>query len=119
MLAEGEPLHSHQDKEVVALGPQARQEAGVEAVRAWFSTPTCNPAHTSSRAKALLEAKQPTLFVSLLAQSCRRSIASFERCSTTVSAKLFLYRPPACGRYACREIDEHNSAPPPASRSRS
>src|SRR6202046_689738 len=62
MLAEGEALTPLQDKEIVAVGRKLAK-LGVEAVAILFLNSYVNPAH-EQRAKQLLEARHPDLFVS-------------------------------------------------------
>jgi N-methylhydantoinase A len=100
MLAEGEPLHALKDKEVVALGRKL-QKLGVEAVAILFLNSYVNPAH-EQRAKALLEAKHPDLFVSA-SHELSQEYREFERCST-VAANAYIG--PRVKRYLA-EIDEH------------
>jgi N-methylhydantoinase A len=100
MLAEGEPLRALEDKEVVALGRRL-QKLGVEAVAILFLNSYVNPAH-EQRAKALLEAKHPDLFVSA-SHELSQEYREFERCST-VAANAYIG--PRVRRYLA-EIDEH------------
>jgi len=100
MLAEGEPLTPLKDKEIVALGRKL-QKLGVEAVAILFLNSYVNPAH-ERRAKALLEAKHPELFVSA-SHELSQEYREFERCST-VAANAYIG--PRVRRYLA-EIDAH------------
>src|ERR1051326_4081923 len=100
MLAEGEPLHALKVKEVVALGRKLAK-LGVEAVAILFLNSYVNPAH-EQRAKALLEAKHPDLFVSA-SHELSQEYREFERCST-VAANAYIG--PRVRQYLA-EIDEH------------
>src|SRR5215472_11858700 len=93
MLAEGEALVRLKDKEVAALG--------VEAVAILFLNSYVNPAH-EQRAKALLEAQHPELFVSA-SHELSQEYREFERCST-VAANAYIG--PRVRRYLA-EIDAH------------
>jgi N-methylhydantoinase A len=100
MLAEGEVLHPLKDKEIAALGRRLKQ-LGVEAVAILFLNSYVNPAH-ERRAKALLEAKHPGLFVSA-SHELSQEYREFERCST-VAANAYIG--PRVRRYLS-EIDTH------------
>ena len=100
MLAEGEPLRALKEKEVVALGRKL-QKLGVEAVAILFLNSYVNPAH-EQRAKALLEAKHPGLFVSA-SHELSQEYREFERCST-VAANAYIG--PRVRQYLA-EIDDH------------
>jgi N-methylhydantoinase A len=100
MLAEGEPLHALKDRDVIALGRKLAK-LGVEAVAILFLNSYVNPAH-ERRAKALLEAKHPDLFVSA-SHELSQEYREFERCST-VAANAYIG--PRVRRYLA-EIDEH------------
>src|SRR5690348_12412695 len=100
MLAEGEALTPLKDKEVAALGRKLAK-LGVEAVAILFLNSYVNPAH-ERRAKALLEAKHPELFVSA-SHELSQEYREFERCST-VAANAYIG--PRVRRYLA-EIDEH------------
>jgi N-methylhydantoinase A len=100
MLAEGEPLHGLKDRDVVALGRKLAK-LGVEAVAILFLNSYVNPAH-EQRAKALLEARHPELFVSA-SHELSQEYREFERCST-VAANAYIG--PRVRRYLA-EIDEH------------
>ena len=100
MLAEGEALTPLKDKEVAALGRKLAK-LGVEAVAILFLNSYVNPAH-ERRAKALLEAKHPQLFVSA-SHELSQEYREFERCST-VAANAYIG--PRVRRYLA-EIDEH------------
>src|SRR5246127_617108 len=100
MYAEGEPLHALKDREIVALGRKLAK-LGAEAVAILFLNSYVNPAH-EQRAKALLEAKHPDLFVSA-SHELSQEYREFERCST-VAANAYIG--PRVRRYLA-EIDEH------------
>ena len=100
MLAEGEPLTRLKDKDIVALGRKL-QKLGVEAVAILFLNSYVNPAH-EQRAKALLEARHPGLFVSA-SHELSQEYREFERCST-VAANAYIG--PRVRRYLA-EIDSH------------
>ena len=100
MLAEGEALTPLDDKEIVALGRKL-DKLGVDAVAILFLNSYVNPAH-EQRAKALLEAKHPELFVSA-SHELSQEYREFERCST-VAANAYIG--PRVRRYLA-EIDEH------------
>src|SRR5262252_7696218 len=100
MLAEGEPLVRLKDKEVAALGRKLAK-LGVEAVAILFLNSYVNPAH-EQRAKALLEAQHPELFVSA-SHELSQEYREFERCST-VAANAYIG--PRVRRYLA-EIDAH------------
>src|SRR5690348_18248037 len=82
MVAEGEALTALKDKEVAALGRKLAK-LGVEAVAILFLNSYVNPAH-ERRAKALLEAKHPDLFVSA-SHELSQEYREFERCSTVAA----------------------------------
>src|SRR6185437_12915843 len=100
MLAEGEPLHALKDKEVATLGRKL-VKLGVEAVAILFLNSYVNPVH-EQRAKKLLEASHPGLFVSA-SHELSQEYREFERCST-VAANAYIG--PRVRRYLA-EIDEH------------
>jgi N-methylhydantoinase A len=100
MLAEGEPLTPLKEKDIIALGRKL-QKLGVEAVAILFLNSYVNPAH-EQRAKKLLEAKHPGLFVSA-SHELSQEYREFERCST-VAANAYIG--PRVRRYLA-EIDEH------------
>jgi N-methylhydantoinase A len=100
MLAEGEALTALKDKEVASLGRKLAK-LDVEAVAILFLNSYVNPAH-ERRAKALLEAKHPGLFVSA-SHELSQEYREFERCST-VAANAYIG--PRVRRYLA-EIDEH------------
>src|SRR5215472_17092232 len=100
MLAEGEALVRLKDKEVAALGRKLAK-LGVEAVAILFLNSYVNPAH-EQRAKALLEAQHPELFVSA-SHELSQEYREFERCST-VAANAYIG--PRVRRYLA-EIDAH------------
>jgi N-methylhydantoinase A len=100
MLAEGEALTPLKDKEIVALGRKL-EKLGVEAVAILFLNSYVNPAH-EQRAKQLLEARHPDLFVSA-SHELSQEYREFERCST-VAANAYIG--PRVRRYLA-EIDTH------------
>jgi N-methylhydantoinase A len=100
MLAEGEPLHPLKDREIATLGRKL-VKLGVEAVAILFLNSYVNPAH-EQRAKKLLEASHPGLFVSA-SHELSQEYREFERCST-VAANAYIG--PRVRRYLA-EIDEH------------
>jgi len=100
MLAEGEALRTLKDKEIAALGRKLVKR-GVEAVAILFLNSYVNPAH-EQRAKTLLEASHPGLFVSA-SHELSQEYREFERCST-VAANAYIG--PRVRRYLA-EIDDH------------
>ena len=100
MLAEGEALTPLKEKEIVALGRKL-EKFGVEAVAILFLNSYVNPAH-EQRAKQLLEARHPDLFVSA-SHELSQEYREFERCST-VAANAYIG--PRVRRYLA-EIDAH------------
>jgi N-methylhydantoinase A len=100
MLAEGEALRALKDKEIAALGRKL-VKLGVEAVAILFLNSYVNPAH-EQRAKKLLEANHPGLFVSA-SHELSQEYREFERCST-VAANAYIG--PRVRRYLA-EIDDH------------
>src|SRR5579883_2794742 len=82
MLAEGEALVPLKEKEIVALGRRLAK-LGVEAVAILFLNSYVNPAH-ELRAKELLEARHPDLFVSA-SHELSQEYREFERCSTVAA----------------------------------
>src|ERR1700716_2830225 len=88
------------DSEVVALG-RKRAKLGVEAIAILFLNCYVNPAH-EQRAKKLLEARHPGMFVSA-SHELSQEYREFERCST-VAANAYIG--PRVRRYLA-EIDEH------------
>ncbi|HLH90005.1 MAG TPA: hydantoinase/oxoprolinase family protein [Xanthobacteraceae bacterium] len=100
MLAEGEALVPLKEKEIVALGRRLAK-LGVEAVAILFLNSYVNPAH-ELRAKELLEARHPDLFVSA-SHELSQEYREFERCST-VAANAYIG--PRVRRYLA-EIDAH------------
>src|SRR5712671_2589871 len=100
MLADGEVLTPLKDSEVVALGRKLAK-LGVEAIAILFLNCYVNPAH-EQRAKKLLEARHPGMFVSA-SHELSQEYREFERCST-VAANAYIG--PRVRRYLA-EIDEH------------
>ena len=100
MLADGEVLTPLEDREVVALGRKLAK-LGVEAIAILFLNCYVNPAH-EQRAKKLLEAGHPGMFVSA-SHELSQEYREFERCST-VAANAYIG--PRVRRYLA-EIDEH------------
>ncbi len=100
MLADGEVLTPLDDREVVALGRKLAK-LGVEAIAILFLNCYVNPAH-EQRAKKLLEARHPGMFVSA-SHELSQEYREFERCST-VAANAYIG--PRVRRYLA-EIDEH------------
>jgi len=100
MLAEGEALHPLKDKEIAALGRKLAK-LGVEAVAILFLNSYVNPRH-EQRAKALIEAAHPNMFVSA-SHELSQEYREFERCST-VAANAYIG--PQVRQYL-GEIEEH------------
>ncbi|HEY1543153.1 MAG TPA: hydantoinase/oxoprolinase family protein [Xanthobacteraceae bacterium] len=100
MLAEGEAHRALKDKEIAALGRKL-VKLGVEAVAILFLNSYVNPAH-EQRAKRLLEANHPDLFVSA-SHELSQEYREFERTST-VAANAYIG--PRVRRYLA-EIDDH------------
>ena len=100
MLADGEVLTPLEDREVLALGRKLAK-LGVEAIAILFLNCYVNPAH-EQRAKKLLEARHPGMFVSA-SHELSQEYREFERCST-VAANAYIG--PRVRRYLA-EIDEH------------
>src|SRR6185437_7331261 len=103
MLAEGEPLHALKDKEVATLGRNL-VKLGVEVVAILFLNSYVNPAH-EQRAKELLEASHPGLFVSA-SHELSQEYREFERCSTVAAS--------ACGAISPRSTTTSAPAASPA-----
>src|ERR1700756_3495346 len=93
-------LYFQKHRPVIARGRKLAK-LGVEAVAILFLNSYVNPAH-EQRAKALLEAKHPDLFVSA-SHELSQEYREFERCST-VAANAYIG--PRVRRYLA-EIDEH------------
>jgi N-methylhydantoinase A len=100
MLAEGEPHRALKDKEIATLGRKL-VKLGVEAIAILFLNSYVNPAH-EQRAKQLLEANHPELFVSA-SHELSQEYREFERTST-VAANAYIG--PRVRRYLA-EIDDH------------
>ncbi len=100
MLADGEIDIPLDDQEIVALG-QMLARRGVEAVAILFLNCYANSDH-ESRAKAILEANHPDMFVSA-SHELSQEYREFERCST-VAANAYIG--PKVRRYV-GEIDAH------------
>src|SRR5712691_5618884 len=100
MLAEGKALTPLKDQEIAALGRKL-QKLGVEAVAILFLNSYVNPRH-EQRAKALIEAAHPEMFVSA-SHELSQEYREFERCST-VAANAYIG--PRVRQYL-GEIDEH------------
>ncbi len=82
MLADGEVLTPLRDGEIIALGRKLAK-LGVEAVAILFLNCYVNPAH-EQRAKKLLEARHPDMFVSA-SHELSQEYREFERCSTVAA----------------------------------
>jgi N-methylhydantoinase A len=100
VLADGEVLVSLDDGEVEALGGTLAR-LGIEATAILFLHCYRNPAH-EARAKKILEAGHPAMFVSA-SHELSQEYREFERCSTVVANA---YIGPKVRRYL-GEIDDH------------
>src|SRR5258705_39733 len=100
MLADGEVLTPLRDSEVIALGRKLAK-LGVEAIAILFLNCYVNPAH-EQRAKKLLEARHPGMFVTA-SHELSGEYREFERCST-VAANAYIG--PRVREYV-RGIDAH------------
>src|SRR5229473_2949092 len=100
MLAEGKALTPLKDQEIATLGRKL-QKLGVDAVAILFLNSYVNPRH-EQRAKTLIEAAHPEMFVSA-SHELSQEYREFERCST-VAANAYIG--PRVRQYL-GEIDEH------------
>jgi len=100
ILADGEVDTPLDDREIVNLGEQL-DNLGVDAVAILFLNCYRNPAH-EARAKAIIEARHPKIFVSA-SHELSQEYREFERCSTVVANA---YIGPKVSRYI-GEIDRH------------
>jgi N-methylhydantoinase A len=100
VLADGEVLVALDDGEVEALGGTLAR-LGIEATAILFLHCYRNPAH-EARAKKILEAAHPAMFVSA-SYELSQEYREFERCSTVVANA---YIGPKVRRYL-GEIDDH------------
>src|SRR6266852_4318336 len=100
MLAEGKALTPLKDQEIATLGRKL-QKLGVDAVAILFLNSYVNPRH-EQRAKTLIEAAHPEMFVSA-SHELSQEYREFERCST-VAANAYIG--PKVRRYV-GEIDDH------------
>ena len=100
ILADGEIEKPLDEAEIKALGARL-QQLGVEAVAILFLNCYARPDH-EARAKAILEANHPQMFVSA-SHELSQEYREFERCSTVVANA---YVGPKIRRYI-GEIDRH------------
>jgi N-methylhydantoinase A len=100
MLADGEVDKPLDEAEIAALGRRL-ESLGIEACAILFLNCYARPDH-EARAKAILEANHPQMFVSA-SHELSQEYREFERCSTVVANA---YIGPKVRRYV-REIDEH------------
>ena len=100
VLADGEIDRPLDEREIEALGARLA-EIGVEACAILFLNCYANPAH-EARAKAILEANHPKMFVSA-SHELSQEYREFERCSTVAANA---YVGPKVRRYV-GEIDDH------------
>jgi N-methylhydantoinase A len=100
VLADGDVLIPLDDKEIETLGDRLA-DLGVEAAAILFLHCYRSPAH-EARAKKILEAKHPALFVSA-SHELSQEYREFERCSTVV-ANAYI-GPKICGYLG--EIGDH------------
>ena len=100
ILADGEIDTPLDDREIEALGDML-VGLGIEAVAILFLNCYRNPVH-EARAKRILEARHPSLFVSA-SHELSQEYREFERCSTVAANA---YVGPKVRRYL-REIDDH------------
>jgi len=100
ILADAEIETPLDEAEIAALGDRVAQ-LGVEAVAILFLNCYRNPAH-EARAKQILEARHPSMFVSA-SHELSQEYREFERCSTVAANA---YVGPKVRRYL-QEIDDH------------
>jgi N-methylhydantoinase A len=100
MLADGEIDRPLDEAEIARLGDRLAQ-LGIEACAILFLNCYASPAH-EARAKAILEANHPEMFVSA-SHELSQEYREFERCSTVVANA---YIGPKVRRYI-GEIEEH------------
>jgi N-methylhydantoinase A len=100
VLADGEIDRPLDEAEIARLGERLAQ-SGIEACAILFLNCYAKPAH-EARAKAILEAKHPDMFVSA-SHELSQEYREFERCSTVVANA---YIGPKVRRYI-GEIDDH------------
>jgi N-methylhydantoinase A len=100
VLADGEIDSPLDETEIAALG-RILENLGVESVAILFLNCYANPNH-EARAKAILEANHPGIFVSA-SHELSQEYREFERCSTVVANA---YIGPKVRRYI-GEIDQH------------
>src|SRR5438874_771938 len=100
ILADGEVERPLDDAEIAALG-ETLQKLGIEACAILFLNCYVKPDH-EARAKAILEANHPDMFVSA-SHELSQEYREFERCSTVVANA---YIGPKVRRYL-GEIDQH------------
>jgi len=100
VLADGEIERPLDEDEIVALGERL-QALGIEACAILFLNCYARPEH-EARAKAILEERHPSMFVSA-SHELSQEYREFERCST-VAANAYIG--PKVRRYV-GEIDEH------------
>jgi N-methylhydantoinase A len=100
MLADGEIDKPLDETEVATLGARLA-DMGIQAVAILFLNCYADPAH-ENRAKAVLEANHPSMFVTA-SNELSQEYREFERCSTVVANA---YIGPIIRRYV-GEIDEH------------